>query len=85
MKLGCARSEGECPGAIASLFPAICKFPVATETTYPGSACPLAPRSPSDTGAARFGGVTPAAEGSLSRTKPFASAVTLNAAGVALG
>ena len=83
--LGCVRGRGECPDAVASLFPATQEFPVATETAPPGSVCSLTPGSPSDTGAAPFGGVTPAAKGSLSRSGTVFSAVILAAARVALG
>ena len=72
------------PAGVASLFPAVREFPVATETAPPGSVCSLTPGSPPDARAAPSGGVTPAAKGSLSRAGPVPSAVTLATAGVAL-
>ena len=82
--LGCVRGGDECPGAVASLFPAVREFPVATEAAPPGSVCSLTPGSPSDARAAPSGGVAPAAKGSLSRAGSVPSAVIVAVAGVVL-
>ena len=72
--LSCAGGAGECPGpgAVASLFSAVRKFCVATDTAPPGSVCSLPPGSLSDAinRVAPSGGVTPASKGSLSRAGP---------------
>ena len=69
--LNCVKGGGECPGAAASLFPAVWEFHVAIEAKYSGSARPLTPGFPSNAGAEPSGGVTPDATGSLSRAGPL--------------